>query len=162
MRSLLSSLLIFLTLFSVDVMAQSTVSYKIVRGENNPRDEKIKELNFDDVFKKAQKYRRESLSWKKLKCTPKTGFLCAKWSCKKRDVSSHLILDKEKQQIIRCNSDTCETVDANFEPAGIYYNIHAKGPLGSLIRILGNARYKEITTIGLDAYIGNGECEEVQ
>ena len=155
-------LLIFLTIFSFDALAQTAVSYKIIRGEKNPRDEKIQTLDFDDVFKKAQKYRKESTSWKKLKCSPKTGFLCAKWSCKKREVSSYLILDKESQKITRCDEENCESIDAHFEPAGIYYNVHAKGPLGSLIRILGNSRYKEITTVGLDAYIGNGECEEIQ
>ena len=57
------------------------VSYKILRGDKNPRDEKLKEFDFNDVLKQAQKYRKESSSWEKLKCTPKSGFLCAKWSC---------------------------------------------------------------------------------
>ncbi|MBL6664231.1 MAG: hypothetical protein ISQ34_00105 [Rickettsiales bacterium] len=162
MKSLFNFLFILFTLFSFNVSAESAVSYKIIRDENNPRDEKIKKLDFDDVFKQAQQYRRESMSWKKLKCTPRTGFLCAKWSCKKKDVSSYLILDKDSKQITRCSEEDCESISAKFEPAGIYYNIHAEGPLGSLIRILGNSRYKEITTVGLDAYIGNGECEEIE
>jgi len=148
-------------MISGNALAQSAVSYKIIRDDRNPRDEKLKDFDFNDVFKKAEKYRRESTSWKKLKCTPKTGFLCAKWSCTKRNVSSYLVLDKENQKISRCEVDECETIDAEFKQAGIYYNIHTSGPIGSLIRILGDSRYKEITTVGLDAYIGNGECEVI-
>ena len=63
--------------------------------------------------------------------------------------------------IKRCKDNECESVKAEFTDSGIYYNIHTSGPIGSLIRILGNSRYKEITTVGLDAYIGNGECEVI-
>ena len=162
MKAFFRSFLILFTLFSFNALAESAISYKIVRDKHNPRDEKLQEFDFKEVLKKAQKYRKESSDWKKLKCTPRTGFLCAKWSCKKRKVSSYLILDKEKQTVARCEDDACETIAAEFTQAGIYYNIHVSGPIGSLIRILGNSRYKEITTVGLDAYIGNGECEEVE
>lgn len=135
------------------------ISYKIKRGKDNPRDEELTNFDFNEVYAKAEKFRRASSSWSKLKCKPLSGFLCAKWSCKKRDVKNYLILDKKAQKITRCNDEACEEVEASFKQAGIYFNIQASGPIGTLIRVLGDSRYKEITAIGLDAYIGNGECE---
>jgi len=133
---------------------------EITKGPEE-KDEKITQINYEELFKKAQGFYEKSRAWKKLKCTPKTGFVCEKWSCKEKPTNSYLILDKKKEQITRCEDEFCETIDAEFEQTGIYYNIQSKGPVGLLIRVLGDSRYKEIVTIALDAYIGNGECTEI-
>ncbi len=113
------------------------------------------------VFAEAEKYFSAAKNWKKLRCEPKSGFLCTKRECPKREVFTYLILDKEAQSIMRCEKDICESYPAQFRQTGVFTNVQSVGPVGTLIRILGDSRYKEITTVGLDAYIANGNCEVV-
>jgi hypothetical protein len=70
-------------------------------------------------------------------------------------------LDKKKETITRCDGKMCESFGAEFKQTGVFFNIQTEGPIGTLIRVLGDNRYKEITTVGLDAYIANGNCEVV-
>lgn len=121
--------------------------------------EEIKSFDFNKIFSDAEKYYKQAKSWKKLKCEPKSGFVCTKHECKKREVKAYVILDKNKKIISRCESGECENFPAEFEQAGVYFNIQTKGPIGTLIRVLGDSRYKEITTVALDAYIANGNCD---
>jgi hypothetical protein len=113
------------------------------------------------VFAEAEKYFKAAQNWKKLRCEPKSGFICTKRECPKREVFTHLILDKNAETISRCEKDICETFAATFRQSGVFYNVQTEGPVGTLIRILGDSRYKEITTVGLDAYIANGNCEVI-
>jgi hypothetical protein len=122
----------------------------------------VKTDNLEKAFAEAEKYYNAAKSWNKLKCQPKTGFICSKWECKKRDIKAYLILDKKAKTFTRCESDICDEFPAEFKQTGVFYNIQSEGPVGTLIRILGNSRYKEISTVGLDAYIVNGNCEELQ
>ncbi len=124
-------------------------------------DVNIQPFDFDKLMSEAERYYKAAKEWKKIKCSPKTGFLCNKWECNKRPSSAYLILDKKEEKITRCEDEICESYDADFEQTGVFINIQAKGPIGSLIRVLGDSRYKEITTVGLDAYIANGSCEVV-
>lgn len=139
------------------------ISQKIIESlpedAPKPRDETIKSFDFEKMFLEAEVYRKKAKAWKKIKCEPKTGFLCSKWTCDKKDSNTYLILDKTKSEITRCDGEFCETIPAKFEQNGVYVTIQSEGPLAILIKILGDARYKEITTIGLDAYIGNGNCK---
>lgn len=122
---------------------------------------RIQPFDFAKVFDEAEKYFKAAKAWKKLKCTPKTGFICTKKECNKRDTQITIILDKKKETISRCDEKNCETFDAEFKQTGVFFNVQTEGPIGTLIRVLGDSRYKEITTAGLDAYIANGECEVV-
>jgi hypothetical protein len=124
--------------------------------------EEIQEIDFKKLFTDAENYFNSAKAWKKLKCTPKSGFICTKHECKKRDIKSFLILDKENKIIKRCEKgNLCERFKAQFEQTGVYFNIQTSGPVGTLIRILGDSRFKEISTVGLDAYIANGNCEVI-
>jgi hypothetical protein len=119
----------------------------------------LKSFDFQKVYKEAEKYYQDAKAWEKIKCEPKSGFICTKRDCVKRDIKAYLILDKKEKTISRCESkDVCETFPAQFNQTGVFFNVQSDGPVGTLIRILGDYRYKEITTIGLDAYIANGEC----
>lgn len=144
-------------------LGKININQKIIESlpEDGPRptDDTIKSFDFEKMFLEAEQYRKKAQAWKKLKCAPKTGFLCAKWTCDKKDTNTYLVLDKEKAEITRCDGEFCETIPSEFEQNGVYVTIQTKGPLAILIKVLGDARYKEITTIGLDAYIGNGNCE---
>jgi hypothetical protein len=120
--------------------------------------EEIKPFNFSKLFSDAETQFKAAKAWKKIECKPKSGFLCTKHECVKRDIKATLTLDKTKKLITRCEGKACETFDAEFEQTGVFVNVQTKGPVGTLIRILGDYRYKEITTVGLDAYIANGEC----
>ena len=119
----------------------------------------IRPFDFPKLFTEAESYFKAAKSWDKLKCAPQSGFLCTKRECVKRDIKATLLLDKKKETITRCEKDVCETFKANFNQTGVFFNIQSDGPIGTLIRILGDSRYKEITTVGLDAYIANGNCE---
>ena len=124
--------------------------------------ETIQEIDFKKLFSDAENYFNSAKAWKKLKCTPKSGFICTKHECKKRDINSFLILDKENKIIKRCEKENnCERFKAQFAQTGVYFNVQTSGPVGTLIRILGDSRFKEISTVGLDAYIVNGNCEVI-
>lgn len=113
------------------------------------------------VFVEAEKYFNAAKNWKKLRCEPKSGFLCTKRECGKREVFTYLLLDKKNRTITRCEKDVCESYPAQIRQTGVFTNVQSEGPVGTLIRVLGDNRYKEITTVGLDAYIANGNCEVV-
>lgn len=117
--------------------------------------------DLEKVFAEAEKYFKAAQDWNKLKCEPKSGFICTKRECLKKPVFTHLILDKKAKIISRCEKDVCEKFPAQFKQTGVFINVQTEGPVGTLVRILGDSRYKEITTVGLDAYIANGNCEIV-
>lgn len=119
----------------------------------------LQSTDLTKVFAEAEKYFSAAKNWKKLRCEPKSGFLCSKRECPKREVFTYLILDKTARTIMRCEKNICESYPAQFRQTGVFTNVQAEGPVGTLIRILGDSRYKEITTVGLDAYIANGNCE---
>jgi hypothetical protein len=127
----------------------------------NDDDASIKTFDFQKVFDEAERYFKASKAWKKLKCEPKSGFICTKKECAKRDSKVKITLDKKEQTITRCEGKYCETFPAEFKQTGVFFNIQTEGPVGTLIRVLGDSRYKEITTVGLDAYIANGNCEVI-
>ena len=171
----MKSKIILLTILAFSFSAFSNVNAKtkavteklpdieIIKGEKKV-DERV-DLGGRRIIKKfseAQNYYKLAKDWKTLKCSPKSGFICSKHECKRRDIFSHVILDKNKKTVSRCEKDICETFEAEFEQTGSFINIQSKGAIGSIIRILGDSRYKEITTVGLDAYIANGNCELVK
>lgn len=123
---------------------------------------KIEPFNFEKLFSEAEKYFKAAKAWNKLKCEPKTGFICTKWECVKRDVKSTITLDKKAETITRCDVNECETFEAEFKQTGAFFNVQSEGPVGTLIRVLGDSRYKEVSTVGLDAYIANGNCEVIE
>ena len=124
-------------------------------------DTQIQPFDFQKLFTEAETYFKASKAWTKLKCEPKSGFICTKRECPRRDIKAFLILDKKAQTITRCEKEVCESFPAEFKQTGVFFNIQTEGPVGTLIRILGDSRYKEITTVGLDAYIANGNCEVI-
>jgi len=132
-----------------------------VNKSNSIADGEIKPFDFQKIYQEAEVYYKAAKSWEKLKCEPKSGFLCTKKECPKRDIKAYLILDKKAKTIARCEGETCETFPAEFKQTGVFFNVQTEGPIGTLVRILGNSRYKEITTVGLDAYIANGNCEVI-
>lgn len=121
--------------------------------------EEIKPFQYGKLFAQAEKLFKAAKSWHKIRCVPKSGFMCDKHECNERESTTILTLDKENETVMRCEGKNCETFEAAYEQNGVYYNIQTKGPVGTLIRVLGDYRYKEITTIALDAYVANGECE---
>jgi hypothetical protein len=155
----------FLSLFAAQVFAKENaikpeLNTKLSVDKVDNREE-IRSFEFDKLFLQAEKYFKEAKAWQKIECTPKSGFVCDKHECSKRQNKAILTLDKKNETITRCEGKNCESFPAQFEQTGIYFNIQTKGPVGTLIRILGDSRYKEITTIALDAYITNGECKVI-
>ena len=47
----------------------------------------------------AEKYYNAAKAWDKIKCEPKTGFICTKWECNPRATETYTILDKKKESI---------------------------------------------------------------
>jgi hypothetical protein len=159
---------LFFTFFSLLFFSLSSYSFA---KENNPKkislsDKKsskseVEAFDFQKLFSEAEAHYKSAKSWNKIKCYPKTGFICDKWDCNKRNIKTFLILDKKAEIMMRCEGDNCESFDAEFKQTGVFYNVQTRGPIGSVVRILGDSRYKEITTVGLDAYIANGECKVI-
>lgn len=134
----------------------------VKKTQENDNREPIQQIDFKKLFSDAENYFNKAKAWQKLKCEPKSGFVCTKHECKKRDIKAFLILDKKNKIIKRCENDNfCERFKAQFDQTGVYYNIQTSGPVGTLIRILGDSRFKEIASVGLDAYIANGNCKVI-
>ena len=137
---------------------------KIAKKENVVNDSlKTEQFDFKKTLVEAEQYFKLSREWKILKCIPKTAFICTKKECLNREVENSLILDKSKSKVSICevdNANKCSDYPADFSQTGVFFNIQTEGSAGVLIRVLGNSRYKAISTIGLDAYISNGECVE--
>lgn len=131
------------------------------KGERIITKAEIESLDVQKVYSEAEAYYKAAKSWEKLKCEPKSGFICTKRECAKRDIKAYLILDKKAKTVSRCEEKICETIEAQFNQTGVFFNVQSEGPIGTLVRVLGDSRYKEITTVGLDAYIANGNCEVV-
>lgn len=156
--------IIFLAFIASSSSALAKESAEIIpltKSEKNKssEDTKIEPFDFQKLFSEAENYYKLAKAWEKIKCEPKSGFICTKRECAKRDAKAFVILDKKKKTISRCEGDKCEEFPAQFKQTGVYFNVQTEGPIGTLIRVLGDNRYKEITTIGLDAYIANGNCE---
>jgi len=156
---------IFLTAIFSFIAAQSFAAEVIhndlkidLKTKKEDSREELKQFDFSKIFQDAEKYYKDAKAWEKIKCEPKSGFICTKHECKKRPSDHSLVLDKKAKTVTRCEGSNCESFDAEFEQTGVFFNIQAKGPVGTLIRVLGDYRYKEIATVGLDAYIANGEC----
>jgi len=162
---------IFLVIFSLtsstafaEAKTEKKASLKIEQNKISEKkdaedDLKIQPFDFQKLFSEAETYFKAAKAWEKLRCEPKSGFLCTKRECAKREVKSFIVLDKKAKNVTRCEGEICETFPATFNQTGVFFNIQSDGPIGTLIRILGDSRYKEITTVGLDAYIANGNCE---
>jgi hypothetical protein len=151
-------------LIASQVMAKEAIDPDLkidLNAKKTDTREPIQQLDFNKLFKDTEKYYNDAKAWKKIKCEPKSGFICTKHECKKRDARHVVILDKKAKTITRCEDKNCESFEAEFEQTGVFFNIQSKGPVGTLIRVLGDYRYKEITTVALDAYIANGECTVV-
>ena len=146
--------------FAKEIAIKPELNTKLNMDKVDNREE-IRSFELDKLFAQSEKYFKEAKAWQKIECTPKSGFICDKHECSKRENKTILTLDKKNETITRCEGKNCESFPAQFEQTGIYFNIQTKGPVGTLIRILGDSRYKEITTIALDAYITNGECKVV-
>lgn len=143
--------------------AKLSTSLDKKRHKNTLEDDvpSLQGTDLSKVFAEAEKYFKAAQNWQKLKCEPKSGFICTKRECPKREVFTYLLLDKKTKTITRCEKDVCESFPAEFRQTGVFMNVQTEGPVGTLIRVLGDSRYKEITTVGLDAYIANGNCEVV-
>ena len=164
---------IFLTIFTLissttfaETKTEKKASLKAEQQKTSEKkdpadDLKIQPFDFQKLFSEAETYFKAAKAWKRLRCEPKSGFLCSKKECAKREVKSFIMLDKKAKNITRCEGEICETFPATFNQTGVFYNIQSDGPIGTLIRVLGDSRYKEITTVGLDAYIANGNCEVI-
>ena len=147
-------------LFAKEVKLEDKAKTPNIANFKKDNREDLQPIDFKKLFSDAENYFNKAKAWQKLKCQPKTGFICSKHECKKREITTILILDKANSIIKRCEKDDlCERFKAKFEQTGVYYNVQTQGPVGTLIRVLGDSRYKEISTIGLDAYIVNGNCE---
>lgn len=149
---------IFANLANAKTQNNKLADIKINNQQDNDNREELHSVDLEKLYKDAENYYKLAKAWQKLKCEPKSGFICTKHECKRKDISAHIILDKKNKTVSRCENENCETFVAQFEQTGSFVNIQSKGPIGSLIRILGDSRYKEITTVGLDAYIANGNC----
>jgi hypothetical protein len=148
--------LFFSQIFAAEIVNKD-LKLEVKTSQEDDRED-LQKIDFTKLLESAEKLYKDAKAWEKIKCEPKSGFLCTKHECKERPAKHYLILDKKQQTATRCEGNECEIIDAEFEQTGVFYNIQAKGPVGVLIRVLGDYRYKEISTVALDAYIANGEC----
>ncbi len=124
----------------------------------------IKTFDFERIFTEAETYYNAAKNWQKIKCTSASGFVCTKRECPRLNLveNSHMILDKKSEIISLCKDKVCRYYPAEFEQTGVFVNVRVKDSDGILIRVLGDSRFKQISMIGLDAYISNGACESVK
>lgn len=127
-------------------------------------DDDIKTFDFERIFKEANQYFEAAKSWKKIKCVPKSAFICTKRECPQIKTiykDAYLILDKKNDTIAVCRDKVCSYLNAKYDQTGVFVNAWVNAPTGMTVRVLGNSRYKQISMVGLDAYITNGECTPI-
>ena len=125
--------------------------------------EDIKTFDFERILRETEKYYQAAISWKKIKCFPKSNFVCTKRECPKVDnVDIYTVIDREKEIISVCRKGACKFFKAVIKQIGVFNTVKIEDSDGILIKILGDNRYKEITMMGLDAYISNGECVDFE
>lgn len=125
--------------------------------------EDIKTFDFERILKETEKYYQAATSWKKIKCFPKSNFVCTKRECPKVDTANvYTVIDRNKKILSICRKGACKYFKAVIKQIGVFNTVKIEDSDGILIKILGDNRYKEITMMGLDAYISNGECVDFE
>lgn len=71
---------------------------KISNSQSKDEREELHTIDLEKLYKDAENYYKLAKSWQKLKCQPKSGFICTKHECKRKDISAHIILDKKQKQ----------------------------------------------------------------
>ena len=123
----------------------------------------VKTFDFERIFKETEEYFDAAMRWKRIKCTPKTTFVCTKRECPKiNTANAYIIIDRNEKTISLCKEKMCKFFKATINQTGVFNTVKVEDSEGIIIKILGDNRYKEITMIGLDSYISNGECEELK
>ena len=69
--------------------------YKTSEKKDPADDLKIQSFDFQKLFSEAETYFKAAKAWKRLRCEPKSGFLCTKRECPKREVKAFIVLDKK-------------------------------------------------------------------
>ena len=123
--------------------------------------EDVKTFNFQKIFAEADEYYNAAEKWEQIKCTPQSGFVCTKRLCEKLKIldSAYMILNKKNKSLALCKYKACRYYPAEFVQSGVFISIRIEDSNGIYVRVLGDSRYKEISMIGLDAYVTNGNCE---
>ena len=163
----------FATLLSL-LIAFSTTSFAASASKEKPavsaNDEKLDDMvikaedirtfSFEKIFARANMYYEAARKWDRVKCVPKTTFVCTKRECPKLPVqpNSYMVLDKKNKTIALCRAELCSYFSAKYEQSGVFILAEVEELAGVYIRVLGDSRYKEISMIGLDSYISNCEC----
>jgi hypothetical protein len=104
---------------------------------------------------------KDAESWKKLKCTPRSHFRCEGSSCTYEPPVVHLILNRDRNIVSRCDAKGCDDFEGTFVSGGMYTNIQGIEPRGLLVKVLGNSEYVEVATSGLVTHVSTGACSEI-
>ncbi|MSP33794.1 MAG: hypothetical protein EXR06_02685 [Rickettsiales bacterium] len=126
--------------------------------------EDIKTFDFERIFREANDYFIAAQKWKTIKCIPQSMYVCSKHECPKLKLldNAAIVIDKNNKTIALCRNKICQYYDAELNQTGVFVNVKVKGINGILTRILGDSRFKQISVVGLDAYITNGTCEAIE
>ncbi len=145
--------LVIATIFCNNSFAQ--INKKIAKKENQ-------QLN--QSFKSQETYIEEEKSWSKIKCVSENGFICTQNNCKNLDLAknSYIILDQKSQIISLCKDEICKFYPADFTQNGEYVDINIQEANGIFIKVLNGSEFKEVSMAGLDSYLTNGKCQNVQ
>lgn len=158
-----TTLLLCFSIMANSLAIEATDKKPITKIDEKSVDD-IKTFDFEKIFIEADQYFNAAQKWQKIKCKPVSGFVCTKKECPKLKIAedSHMILDKKNEVISLCKNKICRYYPAEFKQTGVFINAIVKDSQGLVIRVLGDSRYKEISMIGLDAYLTNGNCYNVE
>ena len=125
--------------------------------------EDVKTFDFERILRETEKYYQAAISWKKIKCFPKSNFVCTKRECPKVDTADvYTVIDRNREILSICRKGACKYFKAVIKQVGVFNSVKIEDSDGVFIKILGDNRYKEINMMGLDAYISNGECVDFE
>lgn len=126
--------------------------------------EDIKTFDFERIFREANDYFAAAQKWKAIKCIPQSMYVCSKHECPKLKLidNAAVVIDKDNETIALCRNKICQYYDAEIDQTGVFVNVKVAGINGILTRVLGDNRFKQISVVGLDAYITNGTCEPIE
>lgn len=94
-------------------------------------------------------------------CVPESLQHCSGGSnCEQLEPKVFLLIDTTNQRYSRCDSQPCDTYEADFSESGIYTIIQPLPPAHGQVKITSGGIYTETNTLGNNVYINSGRCFE--
>jgi hypothetical protein len=96
-------------------------------------------------------------------CIPTSKQYCQNGaSCSSMKPSVFLLVDEIQNKYYRCDNKPCDEYDYSSNISGIYNVIRPLPPKQGEIKLSNDGGYYEVVSLGLDLFISQGTCKNIQ